>query len=284
MEDTYMAEYGVLVSDKSHPDVPYELFAVFDGHCGRNTAGFLQKHLEAFIKVTLRKLPTLDDLHIWNGLKEACVRCDHMAKLTAARNNDPVSGSMAIIGLRIAGGLWIACVGDSRAILRRGDGTVEQLSEDASLDTDKYRQSVEKRGGCIERIKDVLRVNGLLAVARSFGDSSLFHLPKTSPLLLTDYSELPTMHYHMSARPKIVKVDDIKPGDILILCSDGVTDVASSQQIGEYVASRFGTGPAAIATDLVAAAVQAGSHDDCTAMVIPFVECEVPLPFSNLYK
>ena len=64
---------------------------------------------------------------------------------------------------------------------------------------------------------------------------------------------------------------EIGTGDYLLLVCDGVTDVASSQDIGDRAGRSIEQGKISweIARDLVGAAFTAGSGDNLTALVIP---------------
>jgi serine/threonine protein phosphatase PrpC len=227
----------------------YELYAIFDGHGGDQTAKFLKGNLQKYVHEELKKMKGSSDLEIWNALKSACVLCDD-----ALKSSWIDSGSTGVIALRLNGDLWIANVGDSRAVWRKKDGTTIQLSEDAKPNDPKYKRSIEKRGGSVI-YNQGFRVNGNLAVARSFNDAT------------TAGDE----YFCISARPKIVKVEkgEIEPGDFLVLTCDGVPDVASSDDIGERAAQKIQECPEAAALHLVGGAYSSGSGDNLSAMVIP---------------
>ena len=252
----------------------YELFGVFDGHGGEETARFLKRSLQGKIEEMLNGLREASDWEIWNGAKEACVLLDQKAKALIPDFFDMSQcGSTAVIALRLDGGdLWIFNVGDSRAILRKRDGSIEQLSEDAKPGDEKYKRSIEKRGGEVyrtdgwgrevaeEEVDFPHRIDADLSVGRSFNDRRLM-------------GEEEGAYFHVSARPKIVKVEkrEIGTGDYLLLVCDGVTDVASSQDIGDRAGRSIEQGKISweIARDLVGAAFTAGSGDNLTALVIP---------------
>ncbi|NCA71378.1 MAG: serine/threonine-protein phosphatase [Sphingobacteriia bacterium] len=61
------------------------------------------------------------------------------------------------------------------------------------------------------------------------------------------------------------QIESLRAGDRLLLCSDGLVNELSLEQIIEHLA---GTTPAAIATALVAAAVAAGGRDNVTVIVV----------------
>merc|ERR1719361_730429 len=74
--------------------------------------------------------------------------------------------------------LRIGNIGDSRVVLGRADGSiVEGPGTDFGLTTDHKpahpdeRSRIERTGGHVEFVQGVARVNGDLAVSRSFGDA-----------------------------------------------------------------------------------------------------------------
>ncbi len=252
MEDQSLAVSGkVPIAGR---EKTYELYAIFDGHGGVGTATFLKENLERFIQQELVSLSDLSEASVWNALKMACVKCDAECK---SKLKDG-SGSTAIISLFIDGDLWIANVGDSRAIWRTESGDVEQLSEDAKPNDPKYKKSIEKRGGEVVLARSTYRINRVLAIARSFNDEYLKSQDEKV--------------YSVSARPKIIKIPqdelEAKKGH-LILCCDGVTDVASSSDIANRIGLfKPGTHPKILAKAVVGSSLGSKSKDNISAMVI----------------
>ena len=149
--------------------------------------------------------------------------------------------------LQIEGNLWIANVGDSRALLIDPDGKVIQLSEDAKPTDDRYEASIVKRGGEVS----CGRVNLYLGVARSLGEYNIFGV---------------------SARPKIVKVEEPLSGwedHKAVQACDGIFEVTNSDIAGEFVHQSLArqASDAAIAGQLVELAYEAGSNDNLSVIV-----------------
>lgn len=65
--------------------------------------------------------------------------------------------------------------------------------------------------------------------------------------------------------PDVLHVDP-RPGDVFLLCTDGIADQVSYQQIQRTLAPR--ADPATMADRLVAAADEAGGEDNATAIVV----------------
>ena len=113
-------------------------------------------------------------------------------------------GSTAVTAILLNGRhLWVANVGDSRAVLSQG-GQAIQMTIDHEPNTE--RLSIEDKGGFVSNMPgDVPRVNGQLAVSRAFGDKSL----KT--------------HLRSDPDVKDSSIDDRT--DVLVLASDGLWKV-----------------------------------------------------------
>ncbi|KAG2322778.1 hypothetical protein Bca52824_015991 [Brassica carinata] len=160
MEDYHVAK---LINVKGNE---LGLFAIFDGHKGDQVAAYLQKHLFS------------------NILKDGEFLVDPRRTIAKAyKNTDQTilsdtssdlwsGGSTAVTAILINGKvLWIANVGDSRAIVSRR-GKARQISVDHNPDNDTEKSMIESKGGFVtNRRGDVARVNGILAVSRTFGDN-----------------------------------------------------------------------------------------------------------------
>lgn len=118
------------------------------------------------------------------------------------------AGTTAICALILKNMLYVANVGDSRAVLCRG-GKAIALSDDHKCTRDDEKKRVEARGGRITSYWGGPRVNGFLNMTRAIGDRELKDV--------------------LSAEPEIQQ-HEIQSGDeFLILASDGVWDVLSNQ-------------------------------------------------------
>ncbi|GEM_PF-3435563 len=239
MEDFHIATSGSIPA-------AYWLFAIIDGHGGTQVGRFVKEHLQAEIEKALQK-HGLRDQGIRNALKEAFVQLD--AKMPRDLCNE--TGAAAVVSLVIGDSVWTANLGDSRAVLKAGK-QVFQLSVDAKPNDPRFKRSIEKRGGWVEEVYGVPRVNGVLACARAFGDKALTGVDG---------------HYVISPRPKITKFDlsPFKGQEIdLLQACDGIWDVASTQEAAKIAGS---SDPEEEAARLVRAALNAGSQDNCSALI-----------------
>jgi len=126
----------------------------------------------------------------------------------------------------------IAHMGDSRAYLLR-DGSLELLTKDHTI------------------------VQMLIDTGRIKPEEAATHPSKGR---LSRYVGMPG-----EPLPDARHVD-VRPGDTVLLCSDGLTDMLADERIESVL--RDGGGPEAVARDLVAAANHAGGKDNVTAVVV----------------
>lgn len=227
-----------------------DLTAVFDGHGGAKASRFAKDELVKHLNERLQKSTSkeLTDTLVWNALK--------LALVDLSRSYEGMEdGTTGNIVLKINNDLWVANLGDSRALLVNDNtGETTQLSEDAKPAHKKYTKSIEARKGELwEEEGRVIRrdkTDSALAVARGIGD----HMFAGA----------------ISARPKITKYTlDPKSSYHLVQACDGLFDVASSNQVGKVVTTLKSQDPQAIASTLVELAFQAGSMDNISALVKP---------------
>jgi protein phosphatase 2C family protein 2/3 len=254
-EDVHIACSGQIGAGKAFH---YDLFGIVDGHGGDATANFVKAHLQEEIEKALLKhdvrfdmyrgQSTQSDRDVWKALKEAFVQLD--ARIAREIGDD--SGAAAVITLRMGASLWTANLGDCRAVLTAGRA-MSQLSFDAKPDIPRFKKGIEKRGGFVEEIHGVPRINGILGCARAFGDKAL---------------RGSRGHYVVSPRPKITKVDleayQGRPLHLILAC-DGIWDVASTRDAASLVGTQD---PEKAAASIVRAALNSGSTDNCSVLVV----------------
>lgn len=227
---------------------PVAIAGVFDGHNGAGTADLLQENLAHAVKGRLESLNqgALTQAGIWNALKLALVDLDRMELRP--------DGSTACVSLVINGYLWTINVGDSRAVLPVHDKAGLQLSADhkAKAFTDRH---VDKRGGVSGVDAQGVPRAGLRVpesmISRAIGDHS-----ESSAL---------------SARGTITSIElpDAFHGARLVIASDGVFDVLSSNDV-IHLTNNLGYEKAEdIANQMVLNSIARGAVDDITAVVIP---------------
>ena len=166
MEDAHIAtDFPIKAGGE---DVPIKILGVFDGHGTKAVADHAAQYIVKFLTKRLEMYNTegLTDEGIWNAIKIALVDLSR-----SYPHQD--GGSTACVALIINNDLWIANLGDSRAILVNRNGEDIQLSEDAKPENEIYKHSIEKRGGYVGKALGTYRVNDNLAPARALADHHL---------------------------------------------------------------------------------------------------------------
>ncbi|KAL2537010.1 putative protein phosphatase 2C 10 [Forsythia ovata] len=216
------------------------LFAIYDGHLGDNVPAYLQKHLFSNI---------IKEDDFWTDPNRSIAKAYERTDEAILSHNPDLGrgGSTAVTAILInCRHLWVANVGDSRAVLSR-KGHAIQLSIDHEPNTE--RGSIENRGGFVSNMPgDVARVNGQLAVSRAFGDKNL----KT----------------HLRSDPDVTNADIDADTDLLILASDGLWKVMSNQEAVDLI--RTIKDPHKAAKQLVMEALNRESKDDISCIVVRF--------------
>jgi len=146
-------------------------FGVFDGHGGDQCSQFVARRFTE----ELEKGQPEDDA----AVKELALRVDR--EFLATETPSGSTGTFCIV--RPPAGdeegylLRVGNIGDSRVMLGRADGTIvdgggtdQGLTTDHKPDYPGEKARIERTGGYVEMVMGVARVNGDLAVSRSFGD------------------------------------------------------------------------------------------------------------------
>lgn len=249
MEDQDLAT--TLTFFTNHQKFTAELYGVFDGHAGKRAAIFVKENLPHCLAEALENKPHLDHQTITCAFKESFKRLDEaFARLYGPRE---ISGTTAVVAMILNDELWIANVGDSRAIIDK-EGKMIQLSEDAVPTIQRYREKIERAGGELMQDRfdpDTVRINGELAVARAIGDKNLGKA--------------------VSAAPKVTcyPLNEIQSSYLVIAC-DGLYDVASSKQVVSAVETLKESGKTAkeMAPILVYSAIASNSYDNVSVLIL----------------
>lgn len=190
------------IIDKIVPSDPSSgLFAIFDGHGGRQVSDYCAERFPLEIKKELQKNPA----DLTQPLLDVFAKINNELRLIDSDG----CGSTACVSLvrkeGAANVLYVANIGDTRAVLSKS-GAAERMSIDDKCDNPEENARVKGGGGIILEN----RLGGVLAVTRAFGDHALTRVG-------------------LIATPHIVKYT-IKPFDkYLVIASDGIWDELSDQ-------------------------------------------------------
>ncbi|GMH03010.1 hypothetical protein Nepgr_004849 [Nepenthes gracilis] len=234
MEDYHVAKF---TQNHGHE---LGLFAIFDGHLGDSVPAYLQKHLFANI---------LKEEEFWTNPSSSIAKAYERTDRAILSHSPDLGrgGSTAVTAILIDGQkLFVANVGDSRAILSRR-GQAVQMTTDHEPNTE--RDSIVNRGGFVSNMPgDVARVNGQLAVSRAFGDKNL--------------------KSHLRSDPDIKHADIGPDTDLMILASDGLWKVMANQEAVDI--ARKIKDPLKAAKQLATEAQNRDSKDDISCIVVRF--------------
>ncbi|CAM8894996.1 unnamed protein product [Rhodiola kirilowii] len=272
---------------------------VYDGHGGPEASRFVNKHLFPYLhKFALEQGGLSADVikKAFGATEDEFVRLVKQA--FPVHPQIAAVGSCCLVGAISDGTLYVANLGDSRAVLGRrvGNGkknaaTAERLSTDHNVAEEEVRREVKALDPDDSHIvmlcRGVWRIKGIIQVSRSIGD---VYLKKPEfyrdPVFRQFGSPVPLRRAVMTAEPSII-VRKIKPHDLfLIFASDGLWEQLSDEAAVDIVYKSPRTG---IAKKLVRAALQEAAkkremsyrdikkiakgvrrhfHDDITVVVI----------------
>ena len=213
------------------------LFAVMDGHGGKEVSTFISRHLTE----ELLKSPHFASGDFEVALYETFLRLDFLMtqasglhELYKIQQDIPDSysitsqdleemetqaGSTACVALICGDQLYVANAGDSRCVLSRA-GKALDMSVDHKTNLHAESLRVKRAGGTVH----LGRVNGQLALTRSLGDFK-YKANQYAPL----------DEQIITAKPD-VKVEKLTQWDeFLVLGCDGIWDVLTSQECVDYI-------------------------------------------------
>lgn len=216
------------------------LFGIFDGHGGSRASEFLREHLFDNI-VKHPKFMTDPKL----AISETYQRTD-MDFLDSESNTYRDDGSTASAAVLVGNHLYVANVGDSRAVISKA-GKAIPLSEDHKPNRSDERKRIENAGGVV-MWAGTWRVGGVLAMSRAFGNR-----------LLKQF---------VVADPEIQEQEIDDELELLVLASDGLWDVVPNEDAVSL--ARTEEEPEAAARKLTETAFSRGSADNITCIVVKF--------------
>ena len=226
---------------------------VFDGHGGKTVSAFLKKNMPKYFAKN-------QDVSIYNNTSSASKFLNHVFNEVERKleKNHPravnYTGSTALCGVISKNTnnqkkiLWIANVGDSRAVLCNYKKEAIQLSQDHKPNSTSEKKRIEQLGGKIKYDGSDWRINDL-SLSRAFGDL------ESKP--------------YITHLPQIFKYNLNKNDKFIIFACDGLWDVLSNSKAITYVNSLLSkkyTGN--YAKKLAEKAIKEGSTDNVTTVIL----------------
>ncbi|XP_078445937.1 putative protein phosphatase 2C 43 [Wolffia australiana] len=221
---------------------------VYDGHRGPEAAKFVSDHLFLHLIKFAQETGTISEDVIRNAF--SATEDGFLAHIRRMRPVEPkiaASGSCCLVAIIWRETLYVANLGDSRAVMgclgRSNHVAAEQITLDHNASVEEVRQelrSLHPDDSHIVVLKNgVWRVKGIIQVSRSIGDAYLkwpeYAIdPSLDPRLALPE---PLTRSVLSAEPSITR-RVLRPYDkFLILASDGLWDHLSNQKAVEIVHS-----------------------------------------------
>ncbi len=188
---------------------------------------------------------------------------DRIYNLAQSDPSQQGMGSTCVCALIIDQKLYAATVGDSRLYLLRGDA-IRQLSTDHT-----WIQEALERG--LIKPDDVNGHPNAHIIRRFLGSPN--PPPADFRLRLTGKENTSQAEGNQGVR--------LRPGDLLLLCSDGLTDLVSEQEIQNILKAESGE---AAAQKLVDLANARGGHDNITIVTLGIPgEAQAVLPVKKRF-
>lgn len=227
-EDTYLEkQFG-----------EYDLLGVFDGHGGIEAAQYIRLNLHISLLSNINV-----GLSATEALKQSFVNINEQI-----HTSDIQSGTTATVALIRGHSLYLAHVGDSRAVLIRNNKIIALTKDHKITDPDemeRYRFSkwYKEKNRLISQGK--IKGFKLIAVSRSLGDAFFEDAISSIP----DVKEI-----------------DLRESDILVIASDGLWNFVDNDQVLKIALSE--TTEKQISKELVIKALESKSTDNITVAVI----------------
>ncbi|KAK9948345.1 hypothetical protein M0R45_003926 [Rubus argutus] len=253
LEDQSQLESGPLSSLESGP---YGTFlGIYDGHGGPETSRYVNDNLFQHLKrfTSEQQSMSVDVIRkAYQATEEGFLSL--VTKQWPVKPQIAAVGSCCLVGVICGGTLYIANVGDSRAVLGRvvkatGEVLAIQLSAEHNVAIESVRQemhSLHPEDSHIVVLKhNVWRVKGLIQISRSIGDVYLKKPEFNREPLYTKFRlREPFKRPILSAEPAI-SVHELQPHDqFLIFASDGLWEHLSNQEAVDIVQSHPHSGSA----------------------------------------
>ena len=227
--------------DKDKTNDKYSFFGAYDGHSGKYTSLFIrsQIHHKVFMN---ENFPNDFEKAIHNGILEI----DSIVNQVQERDEFACGSTVLAAWIRNNEELIVGNVGDCRGFICRDGKTIEIADPHHPTRPDE-KNRIESLGGAVVK-RGAWRVNGILAVSRSIGDSN--------------------MKKFVIADPEITKFN-LQPNDFVIIASDGLWDVVKPDEMLQIVQETCKTkGRKFVCQTLCDEALEKQSKDNVTVLAM----------------
>ncbi|KAK4477246.1 hypothetical protein RD792_016460 [Penstemon davidsonii] len=244
LEDQSQLESGSLSLNDSGP---YGTFVgIYDGHGGPETSRFINEHLFQHLKRFTAEHQSMSV----EVIKKAFQATEDgffsvVSRQWPVKPQIAAVGSCCLVGIICSGSLYIANLGDSRAVLGRlvkatGEVLAIQLSAEHNASIESVRQELQSMHPDDSHIvvlkHNVWRVKGLIQISRSIGDVYL-KKPEYNrePLYQKFRLREPFKRPILSAEPAITEHQLLPHDQFIIFASDGLWEHFTNQEAVDLV-------------------------------------------------
>jgi protein phosphatase 2C family protein 2/3 len=222
------------------------MLGVFDGHAGGLCSNYIAQTLPGELqKQTKQQLKT--QLPTQEVLQDVFHSTDRQW-LSQAKCKAIEDGSTALCVVLDGPELIVANCGDSRALLHQAGQTIA-LTRDHIPEDDEEKQRIIKLGGYVIGG----RLQGKLGVSRAFGNIEF----KECKYLISD--------------PEVKEVSLHSDAEFLVVGCDGLFEQFTNDEIISFIKNKISSNSLdVVVKDLVEEALDRGSHDNITIIVVKF--------------
>ena len=196
-------------------------FAIYDGYSGSMAAEKCARYLSELLEIKVERIYQTSMKHenineeISVAFNEAFEEMDRLLLYgVEEQSRNRWSGCSALTCLLRGNNLYVANAGNIRAVLCRGDGSIERLSDNHSPWDKKERHRVRKAKGDVSKSDKTALVNGVVKSTRGLGNHG-------DPNLKTSVIRTPFVN--------CLALED--SDQFLILASNGVWEVFSEEEV-----------------------------------------------------
>lgn len=237
------------------------IYGIFDGHSG----DYISKRLPKLFKTVLLK--QIDEIRhdkkkIISVINNFFIDIDKIFYNKWQNDKFNQDGSTACIIICIDNDIYFINLGDSRSLFFNKNKIIFSSHDHKPNKTIEKTRIINAKHTVINR-SGIYRINGSLAVSRSFGDFIY---------KLSDKNNYDGITSAVSVIPNItvINVEDRTKPRYIVLASDGLWDVFTNKEIQKFITGSLAKGITTkkILSDLIKLAYLRNSHDNISIILI----------------
>jgi serine/threonine protein phosphatase PrpC len=235
-----------------------------DGHGGNEISKACKKKFNVFIWNELKNELLKDELNqniIEEKIKEIYKNFNSLLCLELGKQIFKHCGSCLLSCIELEEYIIISHIGDCAAYGILKTGKCQKLTKFHRPDEKEEEERIHKAGGYVHSG----RLNGIIAISRSFGDDYFTKKKKENPDSLSNTLDIDTYENVVSCIPD---VHFYKKNDFvgMFLMTDGIHDFVDE----EFLYKKSKENEDVFTSEIILEARQKGSEDNATILWIPF--------------